>query len=81
METFCPGCNQKSNFFKKEYFKTMPKYLLVAMNRFVLVNWVPKKLNALINMPEEYDFKNIVFTGLEPNEVLLKEDKPNQVLK
>lgn len=40
----------------KSYFKNYPKYLFVPINRFVLENWVPKKLNANIDIKEHYDF-------------------------
>ncbi len=42
-------------------------------HRFVVENWVPKKLNALINMPENFDFKESIFTGILPGEVLMEE--------
>ncbi len=47
------------------------------MNRFIAVDWVPKKLNALIQMPDVFDFKDVVFQGLAPNEALMK-DAGNQ---
>jgi uncharacterized UBP type Zn finger protein len=46
---------------KRELAKTLPKYLIVVMNRFIAVDWVPKKLNALIQMPDVFDFKDVVF--------------------
>lgn len=33
------------------------------MNRFVLVNWVPKKLNAYFDVPEMVDLSEFCFEG------------------
>lgn len=42
--------------------------------RFVLENWVPRKLNALINIPEECDLQDFVYKT-EPNEVILEDQQ------
>lgn len=42
-------------------------------NRLILENWVPKKLNALINVPEEYDFQELRDQGLTSDEFMLEE--------
>ena len=46
----CPKCQSEKVFQSHHYFKTTPKYLLAIPNRFVLEKWVPKKLNALIDV-------------------------------
>lgn len=51
VELDCPNCGKNKLFHKVELFKTMPKYLILAMNRNIVQNWVPKKLNAMIQMP------------------------------
>ena len=56
----CPRCNSEKIFMSRNYFKTTPKYLLAVPNRFVLDNWVPKKLNALIDVQEELDISDFL---------------------
>jgi uncharacterized UBP type Zn finger protein len=51
----CPRCKSEKIFLSRNYFRTTPKYLLAIPNRFVLDNWVPKKLNALIEVKQELD--------------------------
>lgn len=48
----CPNCKDQKVFLSRHYFKTTPKYLLAVPNRFILEKWVPKKLNALIQINE-----------------------------
>lgn len=72
VELNCSRCGGKTNFASKHYFKTLPKYLIVPTNRLHLENWVPKKLNAIINMPSEYNLKDLCYTGLEGGEFLLE---------
>lgn len=43
-----------------------PKYLFVPVNRFVLENWVPKKLNANMQIDQEYDFKDYHSPAISP---------------
>lgn len=40
------------------------------MQRFVLENWVPCKLNALIDMPEVVDFNELILKPQENEELL-----------
>ena len=47
---FCDNCQTNQKFVSQNYFKTTPKYLLTVPNRFVLEKWVPKKLNALLEI-------------------------------
>ena len=73
MDLDCPNCGKNKEFVKLEYLKSTPKYLLVAMNRFVVVNWVPKKLNAMIDVPSQVDLSGIVYPGLLEGETLYEE--------
>lgn len=47
--------------------------------RFIVGNnWLPQKLNAMIKMPPEYDFKCLLYNNqLLEGEVLLKEEESN----
>ena len=51
IEVKCPKCKINTEFISHNLIKKTPKYLLMVPNRFYLENWVPKKKNALINMP------------------------------
>lgn len=42
----------------------------MPVNRFVLENWVPKKLNANIDVPANYDFKELMAPKLDDNKLL-----------
>ncbi|KAH3672694.1 hypothetical protein WICMUC_004100 [Wickerhamomyces mucosus] len=44
---------QKTNFFK-----TYPKYLLTAIQRIKLENWVPIKTDVPLTIPESFDLKD-----------------------
>lgn len=57
MEAHCPKCGKQTLFRSLQLLKTTPKYLIAVGNRFVLEKWVPKKLNALIKMGEEWDIR------------------------
>lgn len=52
VEANCPKCNKNTEFVSHHYFKTCPKYLLMVPNRFVIKNFMQRKLNAIIKMPE-----------------------------
>lgn len=48
---------------------TMPKYLMIQMRKFDLSSgWVPKKLDVLIDAPEEINLENYRSQGKLPNE-------------
>ena len=46
----CPKCAKLMTFRSIPLLKTTPKYLIAVADRFVVENWVPKKLNALIKI-------------------------------
>lgn len=56
----CSKCDKNTEFISHNYFKSTPKYLIAVANRFVLENWVPKKLNALIEIPEQLNLSNFL---------------------
>ena len=62
----CPKCKGQTIFSSRNYFKTTPKYLLAVPNRFVLQNWVPKKLNALLDVKQELDIQDFLIHNAEP---------------
>lgn len=62
----CPKCKGEKIFLSKNYFKTTPKYLIAVPNRFVLDNWVPKKLNALLDVKQEMNIDEFLFHNAAP---------------
>jgi len=56
----CPKCQAEKVFLSRDYFKTTPKYLLAIPNRFVLEKWVPKKLNALIQVNDHLNISEFL---------------------
>jgi len=58
-------------FLTRYYLASLPKYLIVPVQRFVEQNWVPYKLNAIIKVPEVFDFSALVYKP--KNEKLLPE--------
>jgi len=69
----CPKCKKNCVFLSRHYLKSTPKYLMIPINRFTLENWVPKKLNAVIDIPDVMDLKDFVFPGVAQNEQVLEE--------
>lgn len=57
----------------------MPDFLLLHLRKFTLgSDWVPKKLDVSVDMPDELDLSSWRATGMQPNEQPLPEtdDKP-----
>lgn len=75
VELTCPACNSKDGFSKRSLFKTFPEVLAVNARRFVLINWVPTKVNVAVVVGDEPflldDYKS---TGHQASEELLPED-------
>ena len=72
----CPKCKKECVFMSHNYFQTTPRYLLAVPNRFVVEKWVPKKLNALINVPQDFDVSDFLLSNAPPaGEKLAEEAK------
>lgn len=56
----CPKCQSQKVFISRNYFKTTPRYLLAVPNRFILEKWVPKKLNALIEVCQDLNLSEFL---------------------
>ncbi|POS85123.1 hypothetical protein EPUL_001828 [Erysiphe pulchra] len=46
VELTCSSCGSKDGFLKKSLFKTFPEVLVVNARRFIIINWVPTKVNV-----------------------------------
>jgi len=75
VELTCSACGCKDGFRKRSLFKTFPDVLAVNARRFVIVNWVPTKVNIPVVVGDEPflldDYKS---PGHQPSEELLPDD-------
>lgn len=71
----CSGCGENKDARKTVGFKTFPESLVVQIQRFKLVNWIPQKVNTLIEMPNsQLSLDTFKSHGLLEGEKLLPED-------
>eukprot|EP00347_Sterkiella_histriomuscorum_P000563 403375366 len=76
-DMFCKNCQKKSAALKSHSLNTFPKVLVVVLQRFVYDNWVPKKLEIELQMPQvDLDFERFRGTNLQghPGEQLIVDD-------
>jgi ubiquitin carboxyl-terminal hydrolase 5/13 len=75
VELTCTSCGSKDGFSKRSLFKTFPEILTVNARRFVIINWVPRKVDVPVVVGDEPflldDYKS---PGRQPSEELLPED-------
>jgi ubiquitin carboxyl-terminal hydrolase 5/13 len=75
VELTCASCGSKDGFSKRSLFKTFPDVLAVNARRFVIINWVPTKVDVPVVVGDELflldDYKS---PGHQPSEELLPED-------
>lgn len=75
VELTCPSCGSKDGFSKRSLFKTFPEVLAVNARRFVIVNWVPTKVNVPVVVGDEpFNLDDYKSAGRQPSEELLPED-------
>jgi ubiquitin carboxyl-terminal hydrolase 5/13 len=75
VEVKCPACAKNTEFISHHYFKSTPKYLMLIPNRFIIKNFMQRKLNAIINMPEQLDINEFLISNSKSTGPLLKEEK------
>ncbi len=75
VELTCPACGSKDGFSKRSLFKTFPDVLAVNARRFVIINWVPTKVNVPVIVGDEpFLLDAYKSPGHQPSEELLPED-------
>jgi len=75
VELNCPKCKTNNTFKKTIFFKTWPKYLLAAMNRTLLDDWVPKKdVSEIVFSSEVQDFSRFKLPELDPSARLQEQE-------
>ncbi|KAF7920396.1 uncharacterized protein EAE98_009089 [Botrytis deweyae] len=80
VELTCSACGSKDGFSKRSLFKTFPEVLAVNARRFVLINWVPTKVDVPVVIGDEkFLLDDYQSPGLQPSETLLPDDdEPDQ---
>jgi ubiquitin carboxyl-terminal hydrolase 5/13 len=72
VELTCTSCGSKDGFSKRSLFKTFPEILVVNARRFVIINWVPTKVDVPVTVGDEPflldDYRSL---GRQPTEDLL----------
>lgn len=75
VELTCPACGSKDGFSKRTLFKTFPEVLAVNARRFVLINWVPTKVNVPVVVGDEpFQLDAYLSPGQQSSEELLPDD-------
>ncbi|XP_066565709.1 ubiquitin carboxyl-terminal hydrolase 13 isoform X2 [Amia ocellicauda] len=71
----------KSAGVKTSRFASFPEYLVVQIKKFTFgVDWVPKKLDLSIDMPDFLDISHLRASGLQPGEEELPDLAPPIVI-
>lgn len=70
-----PVTQQRGMAERRVRFKSFSPYLIVQMRRYYIdQNWTPKKLDVLVEAPQELDLEHLRSTGLQSGEDLLPEE-------
>jgi uncharacterized UBP type Zn finger protein len=74
---FCSQCNAKTICAKTQRFNSYPKVLVVVLQRFVYDQWVPKKLEIDLQVPQDVAIDFEKYRGnkgqLQPGEFALSQ--------
>ncbi|XP_072897234.1 ubiquitin carboxyl-terminal hydrolase 13 [Hemitrygon akajei] len=71
----------KSAAIKTIHFASFPEYLVIQIKKFTFgIDWVPKKLDVSIDMPDLLDVSHLRATGLQPGEEELPDISPPIVI-
>lgn len=74
VELTCPACGSGEGFSKRSLFKTFPEVLAINARRFVLINWVPTKVDVPVIVDDEpFLMDEYKSPGHQPSEQLLPE--------
>ena len=76
---FSTAINEKCTAIKTTRFATFPDYLMIQLNKFTIGDdWVPRKLDVLIDVPQQLNIEELRGRGLQPGEVELPENSGTQ---
>ncbi|KAK9828336.1 hypothetical protein WJX74_009732 [Apatococcus lobatus] len=66
---------QRTQATKRSRLRTLPDYLIVQLRRYyVAKDWTPKKLEVLVDVPDQLDLEHLRGHGPQPGEELQPED-------
>jgi len=69
---FSTAINAKCSAVKTTRFATFPDYLMIQLNKFTIGNdWVPQKLDVLVDVPEQLMIEELRGNGLQQGEIEL----------
>ena len=72
---FSTAINDKCTAIKTTRFATFPDYLMIQLNKFTIGDdWVPRKLDVLIDVPQQLVIEELRGHGLQSGEVELPDD-------
>ncbi|KAG7665525.1 ubp14 [[Candida] subhashii] len=72
----CDECKVTPNVaFKTSGFSSFPDYLIVNIQRIVLQNWVPVKIDVPVEIPYELDLGEFVAPEFEDEEIEIKKNE------
>jgi len=75
VEFYSSAIKTKTTATKRSRFGSFPDYLVIQLRKFTVgEDWVPKKLDVCVDMPEEMDLNWLRGTGLQPGESELPQD-------
>ena len=78
-EFFSTAINDKCTAIKTTRFATFPDYLMIQLNKFTIGDdWVPRKLDVLIDVPQQLIIEELRGHGLQPGEVELPDGTRGQ---
>ncbi|XP_013780596.1 ubiquitin carboxyl-terminal hydrolase 5-like isoform X1 [Limulus polyphemus] len=76
---FSTAINAKSTALKTTTIKTFPDYLMIQLKKFTLADdWVPKKLDISVDVPDILDLSFLRGKGLQEGEEELPDPKPDE---
>ncbi|XP_014677519.1 PREDICTED: ubiquitin carboxyl-terminal hydrolase 5-like [Priapulus caudatus] len=77
---YSTALNGKTMALKNTRLASFPDYLLIQLKKFTIgSDWVPRKLDVSVNMPDTVDISMFRGSGLQPGEQELPEEAPPTV--
>ncbi|XP_064204025.1 ubiquitin carboxyl-terminal hydrolase 5-like isoform X1 [Anguilla rostrata] len=77
MDFWSSAVQAKTTASKTTHFASFPDYLVIQIKKFTFgLDWIPKKLDVSIDVPETLDLSSLRGTGLQPGEEVLPEVAP-----
>lgn len=76
---YSTAVSRKCSAIKTTRLATFPDYLMIQLNKFTIGDdWVPKKLDVLIDVPEQLVIEELRGHGLQAGEIELPDDDGEQ---